>query len=180
MSEIQTDLAIKDPDQLVDGMPLFDSLEARNEWLERLLDPRGTLPEVYLGDERPDEYGGTVTSIMTDTDAGQPTEAGECSLLYDKSRNTVSLGWVKIHEHLRGEGYGLATYLQIMEDLALGIGFVSDSTLSPDSYRIWRLLEQAGVAASDISDEEYRKAHPNLENKDELTGVRFHTVFGNE
>ena len=141
--------------------PIPDEIEpdhSRNEWLDSCLNPAGELPEASIHGElsftplpvhelpftgitnrlvmknlEGNEIGQLWLEMPIGTDAMEP---GACA----------QVEVAEVIERERGKGYGKALYLAALKSLPPNMGLKCSSHLSKDSFRMWKWLEEKGVA----------------------------------
>ncbi len=130
-----------------------EKLKRRNEALEVILDPEGTLPDITLDDQyvrHPklsptsgidthhynvhDESGEKVGWVSVRTPYGKKAEKP------DASATVTGVNLVK------GRGFGKATYLAVLQSLPSGVELTPDNSVSPDALKMWQWLEKNGLA----------------------------------
>ncbi len=147
MSEVTTIEAPSTPVETVLGSAA-ELLEERNEWLEKQLNPGGSLPKVKLEEvplpdgcqsnflinyEIKDESGQPVGSVKLATPSPTASERGEKAHIQNI-------------QAIQGQGFGKATYLELLKTLPMETGLKSSDQLSRGSHPMWRWLVEAGVA----------------------------------
>lgn len=130
-----------------------EKTKERNEALEAILDPQGTLPDITLDDQYSRHPKLSQTSGI---DAHQYN-------VHDKSGQKV--GWIAVRTPygkraekpgasatitgvnlVKGKGFGKAAYLAALKSLPSGVELVPDNSVSPDALKIWQWLESNGLA----------------------------------
>lgn len=125
----------------------------RNQALEAILDPEGTLPGITLDDQYvrhpklsqtsgidthhynvKDESGNEVGWIALRTPYGKKAE---------RPGATARVTGVNL---VKGKGFGKAAYLAILQKLPSGVELAPDNSVSPDALMIWQWLEENGLA----------------------------------
>jgi GNAT superfamily N-acetyltransferase len=130
--------------------------EARNRWLEAVLNPSGELPSITFP-------GYTEIALP---EGSQQATVGQRASAYDADGEYVGyismtvpvrsaaavagaravIEWIELDESHRGRGYGNAMYLELLKSLPLGVGLRSDTTINKGTFLIWEWMRQAGVA----------------------------------
>lgn len=133
-------------------------ITSRNQMLEeRLNDPDRPLPKVILSSFVPDAIS---------TDAGKPpirlgnpniptkffdiqltdgTKIGGLALQEpDEAHRFIRT--IKLYDSYLDQGYGRATYLEILKLLPEGVQLRTEGSLSHDSFKIWQRLVAEGLA----------------------------------
>lgn len=137
-------------------------IQLRNAWLIERLDPEHNLPAVVLAcvgehpvhdNQRSDPFG--YRQIMN-----AQGRIGDVTVMPAPGIRAGDYAYVtsiQIDSAERGKGQGKAAYLEVLKFLPAGIGLQSSLALSKDSGRIWRWLEEKGVAEHNSErDNEFR------------------------
>ncbi|MCA9346249.1 hypothetical protein KC960_02050 [Candidatus Saccharibacteria bacterium] len=119
-----------------------EAIGLRNKELDRLLDPENMLPKIELVDEVVDNpENNSVQHRYTVVDRGGSVGGIWIDLPYDGSPAKVFD--VNLQKN---KGYGKAAYLGVLKRLPDGVVLTSGLSVSEDAIKIWRWLEQSGVA----------------------------------
>lgn len=159
INEATPTLAHQQDPALLDPSNGEATIALRNQAIEAVLDPEGTLPEVTLVDsyERSprmnpnggydshnyavyDEDSTHIARISVSTPFGTRAE----------KRGIATVKFVEIkpdkQKEYKGRGYGRAMYVEVLKALPQGIELECDGSVRPDAYKIWQWLESKGLA----------------------------------
>jgi len=136
------------------------SIEHRNQAIEAILNPEGTLPQVTFMDRyerspRQSQRSGidTHSFAVFAADGVEIARAG-VTTPYGKQAEknpTAAINIVEIYPErqgdYKGKGYGKAIYMEILKRLPSGFELECDEgCVKPDAYKIWQWIESRGLA----------------------------------
>ncbi len=133
----------------------------RNQAIEAVIDPEGTLPKVTFVDRYERSPRQTPDSGIDNHNFAVFTEGGveiaRAAMATPYGRRAEKEGDSKIdiveiaankQEDYKGKGYGKAIYMELLKRLPAGIELACDGRgVSPDAYKKWQWLESLGIAA---------------------------------
>ena len=141
--------ALQKPSLETSGIPDMDERLHRAFEIELALDPEHTLPNVTLAPD-PSKLvprGGTLT-IERNLITHEDITVGNYTLMWDKKTNERWFHGINIDETFRGQGFGLATYKEVIEQSVVdGCDFrTEDWSQTEGAKRIWEKLREKGLA----------------------------------
>lgn len=130
------------------------------------VDPSGTLPEITLREQPSPKNRGTLVSVTRDI-LYKGEKIGSVTVTTNERQKVSYINQVVVDEGYRGHGFGLSTYVSVIEEV-LSKGFIfrtHDWSQSKEAKKIWDRLVDANLAQikEKFSEDEDSKYHGVLE-----------------